>query len=254
LGPKNDGRGLQEPTLPTAGGDVAGLSIIAIDGPAASGKSTLGRLLAQELGYLYFDTGAMYRAVTLAALNAGIDPHDEARVADLASSVSIDIQPPTCRDGRMCDVLLEGQDVTWEIRSAEVEAHVSQVSAYPEVRRAMGERQREIGLRGEVVMVGRDIGTVILPEADVKIYLVASVEERSRRRHQEALARGIESEYGEVLAAMKARDEFDSSREHAPLRPAQDAIVLDSTNLSVDQMLRRALQIVAATHGESESR
>lgn len=231
-----------------------GVSIIAIDGPAASGKSTLGRLLAQELGYLYFDTGAMYRAVTLASLKAGIDPYDEARVAELARSVSIDIQPPTCRDGRMCDVLLEGQDVTWEIRSAEVEAQVSRVSAYPDVRRAMGERQREIGLRGEVVMVGRDIGTVILPEADVKIYLVASVGERSRRRHREALAMGVESDYGEVLAAMKARDEFDSSREHAPLRPARDAIMLDSTGLTVDQMLRRALQIVAAAQGEGESR
>jgi cytidylate kinase len=224
---------------------MSSVSIVAIDGPAASGKSTLGRLLAQELGYLYFDTGAMYRAVTLAALNAGLDPHDEARVTELAHSVSIDVRPPSVQDDRMCDVLLEGEDVTWEIRSIEVEAQVSLVSAYPGVRAAMGRRQREIGLRGHVVMVGRDIGTVILPEADVKIYLVATVEERSRRRHEEERSRGIQSDYGDVLAAMRARDQLDSSREYAPLRPAPDAVMLDSTCLTVDQMLGRALEIVA---------
>lgn len=224
---------------------MSSVSSIAIDGPAASGKSTLGRLLAQELGYLYFDTGAMYRALTLAALDAEIDPYDEARLTELARSASIDIRPPSETDGRMCDVLLDGEDVTWEIRSPEVEAHVSRVSAYPGVRVAMGRRQREIGLRGKVVMVGRDIGTVILPEADVKIYLVATVEERSRRRLAEEQSRGVESDYPQVLSAMKARDEFDSSREHAPLRPAPDAVELDSTCLSVDATLRRALEIVA---------
>lgn len=218
--------------------------IIAIDGPAASGKSTLGRLLARALGFLYFDTGAMYRALTLAALQRGADVEDEDRVVQFARTVDIDIRPPSMEDGRMYNVLLEGKDVTWEIRSERVDAAVSQVSAYPGVRAALGRRQREIGLRGEVVMVGRDIGTVILPEADLKIYLIASVEERSRRRHAEKLDRGIESEYAQVLSAMKARDEFDSSRQFAPLKPADDAVVLDSTHMSIDQMLNEALEII----------
>jgi cytidylate kinase len=227
------------------------VSIIAVDGPAASGKSTLGRLLARSLDFLYLDTGAMYRALTLAALKRDIDVEDEARIEELARSVEIDIHPPSIEDGRMYDVLLDGEDVTWGIRAGRVDAAVSQVSAYPGVRAAMGRRQREIGLRGEVVMVGRDIGTVILPEADLKIYLIASVEERSRRRHAEKLARGIESEYEQILASMKARDDYDASREFAPLKPAEDAAVLDSTHLSIDQMLAEALELIGQVEREA---
>ncbi len=157
-------------------------SIIAIDGPAGSGKSTVGQQLAQRLDYLYFDTGVMYRAMTLACLRGGTPVDDQGAVEALAQRVAIDVRAPTVEDGRQYDVLLEGEDVTWDLRAPEVEGSVSLVSAYPGVRRAMSARQREIGLRGKVVMVGRDIGTVVLPEADLKVYLDASVKERARRR------------------------------------------------------------------------
>jgi cytidylate kinase len=217
---------------------------IAIDGPAASGKSTLAQSLATEIGYLYFDTGVMYRATTLAALRAEISPSNEARVSGLAEEIRIDVQTPSVDDGRQYDVLLDGEDVTWQIRSAEVDSHVSQVSTYPGVRRAMTEQQREIGRRGRVVMVGRDIGTVVLPEADIKIYLDASVEARARRRYDELVARGEQVDLDDVLRATAARDEIDSTREYAPLKPAQDAVILDSTELDLEQVIERALEIV----------
>lgn len=218
-------------------------STIAIDGPAASGKSTLAERLAERLGYLYLDTGAMYRAVTLAALRTGIPVEDEQAVTALARTIALDIRPPTVADGRQYDVLLDGEDVTWAIRTEEVDAHVSQVSMYPGVREAMGRRQREIGGRGRVVMAGRDIGTVILPQADLKIYLDASVDERARRRQQELAARGEERPYAEVLEAMRERDRLDSTRALAPLRPALDAAVLDTTGLTIDQVVARALEL-----------
>ena len=149
--------------------------MIAVDGPAASGKSTLAQNLASALGYLYFDTGVMYRAVTLAALKSNIPVEDETAISAIAKELDLDVQHPSIEDGRQYDVLMNGKDVTWEIRSSEVDENVSQVSMYPGVREAMTWRQREIGLRGEVVMAGRDIGTVVLPEADLKIYLDASI-------------------------------------------------------------------------------
>ena len=212
-------------------------SIIAIDGPAASGKSTVGKKLADELGYLFFDTGVMYRAVTWVALQRGVSIPDEAAVTALAEETEIDIRPPSQDDGRNCDILAEGQDITWDIRLPEVEAHVSQVSAYPGVRKALSAQQRRIGRRGQVVMVGRDIGTVVLPEADLKIYLDASAEERARRRYQELIDRGEQADYDEILFAMRRRDQIDSTRAIAPLRPAQDAIILDTDRLNVDQVL-----------------
>ncbi|HEX9674402.1 MAG TPA: (d)CMP kinase [Anaerolineales bacterium] len=219
---------------------------IAIDGTAAAGKSTLGRALAEHLDYLYFDTGVMYRAVTLAALRQGIPVEDEQRVTRLAEQLAIDVRPPTQPDGRPCDVLLDGQDVTWAIRSAEVDGQVSQVSVYRGVRRAMSSRQREIGLRGEVVMVGRDIGTVVLPEADLKIYLDATVDARAQRRHQEGLARGDQPVYEQVLDSVRQRDRIDSTRAVAPLKPAEDAIILDTTRLSAQQVLESALALIEA--------
>ncbi len=221
-------------------------SRIAIDGPAASGKSTLAQRLAQRLGYLLVDTGAMYRAVTLAALRRGIPLEDEAAVSELAQRVKIDLRPPTVGDGRSYDVLLDGEDVTWAIRTPEVDASVSQVSAYQGVRKAMTVRQREIGKRGRVVMVGRDIGTVVLPDAELKIYLDASVEERARRRYEERRARGEEVSYEAVLEAMLERDRFDSTRQHAPLLAAEDAVVLDSTGMGVDEVVERAMALVHA--------
>lgn len=218
--------------------------IIAIDGPAASGKSTLAQALAARLGYLYFDTGVMYRAVTLAAIRAGMLATDEVAIGSLAEGLTIDVQPPSIDDGRQYDVLMDGEDVTWEIRTPQVDAKVSLVSSYRGVRQAMTEKQRRIGKRGRMVMVGRDIGTVVLPEADVKLYLEASVEARAQRRFQERLARGEQVEYDQVLESMRARDRFDSTREHAPLRPADDALVLDSTELDAGQVLQRALEII----------
>jgi cytidylate kinase len=219
---------------------------IAIDGPAAAGKSTLGQALAERLGYLYFDTGVMYRAVALAALRREVPVGDETAVTELAEQLAIDVRPPSRSDGRQCDVMLDGEDVTWAIRSAEVDGHVSQVSVYPGVRQAMTRRQREIGLRGRVVMVGRDIGTVVLPEADLKIYLDATTEARARRRYQEELGRGGEPDYQDVLDSVLQRDRIDSTRALAPLKPAEDAVILDTTRLDAGQVLERALALVAA--------
>lgn len=213
--------------------------IIAIDGPAASGKSTLGEKLADSLGYLYFDTGIMYRAVTWAALQAFDSVEDENAVTRLAESVNIDVQPPSKPDGRKSDVLLDGKDITWQIRRPEVDSNVSQVSAYPGVRSAMTAQQRRIGQRGQVVMVGRDIGTVVLPEADLKIYLDASVEERARRRYAELRARGEDVDYEEILTSMKRRDQKDSTRKVAPLRPAHDARILTTDDLNLEEVLQR---------------
>ncbi|MCL5999364.1 MAG: (d)CMP kinase [Chloroflexi bacterium] len=218
---------------------------ITIDGPAASGKSTLGAALAKQLGYLYFDTGVMYRAVTLAVFQHKIDIHDEAAVTALAQSIRIEVTPPHTLDGRQYTVWLDGQDVTWNLRGPEIDANVSIPSAYATVRHAMVAQQRRIAERGNVVMVGRDIGTVVLPDADIKIYLDASVEERAQRRHSELLAREQPSDYAEVLAKMQQRDLLDSSRAASPLRPAPDAIIIDSTNKPVGIVLAELEHIIA---------
>ena len=210
---------------------------IAIDGPAASGKSTLAKRLADEIGYLYFDTGVMYRAVTWVALTKGADLMDEATITRIAEQVQIDVSPATQDDGRDSDILADGLDITWEIRRPEVDDNVSVVSAYPGVRAALTSQQRRIGQRGQVVMVGRDIGTVVLPNADLKVYLDASVEERARRRTAEALARGEDTEYDDVLATMQKRDKIDSTRDVAPLRIPADAIVIVSDQMTIEQVL-----------------
>ncbi len=214
-------------------------SIIAIDGPAASGKSTLGRRLADCLGYLFFDTGVMYRAVTWVTLQRGVEVQDENAVTHLAETIQIDVRPPSKEDGRACDVVVDGIDITWETRSPEVEENVSPVSAYRGVRQALATQQRRIGLRGRVVMVGRDIGTVVLPEADLKIYLDASAKERARRRYTEIIKRGGEAEYKQILAGVRKRDKIDSSRAFSPLRAAGDAIILDSDQMSADEVFSK---------------
>jgi cytidylate kinase len=211
-------------------------NIIAIDGPAASGKSTLGRRLADSLGYLFFDTGVMYRAVTWGALQRGLEITDEGAVTHLAETAQIDVRPPSQEDGRACDVLLDGLDITWETRRPDVEANVSPVSAYRDVRKALASQQRRIGLRGRVVMVGRDIGTIVLPEADLKIYLDASAEERAQRRFKEILQRGGQADYEKVLAGVRNRDQIDSTRAFSPLRAAEDAVILDSDKMNADQV------------------
>ena len=218
-------------------------SIIAIDGPAASGKSTLGLKIAQELGYLFFDTGVMYRAVTWIALDHDIDVKDETKVTALAEQTPIDVAPASRSDGRACDVLVAGKDITWETRLPAVDANVSVVSAYVGVRAALSKQQRRIGQRGKVVMVGRDIGTVVLPEADLKIYLDASAEERAKRRFDEMVTCGAQVNYEDILARMIERDRIDSTRDVAPLKAAEDAVVIDSNNLSVEDVFEKVLAL-----------
>jgi cytidylate kinase len=225
-------------------------STIAIDGPAASGKSTIGGLLAEQLGYLYLDTGVMYRAVTWVAIARGIAFDDEASVTALAEQLQIDVIRPTAEDGRQYTVVADGQDVTWEIRRPEVDQGVSPVSAYAGVRAALTAQQRRIGQRGQIVMVGRDIGTVVLPEADLKIYLDATLDERAGRRYREIIARGEPAEFAGVLASVQRRDEIDSGRSLAPLRPAEDAVVIETTALSVEQVLEQVLAMVDGWQGE----
>lgn len=225
--------------------------IVAIDGPAASGKSTIGSLLAKRWGYLYFDTGLMYRAVTWLTLDRGISPLEEDRVSELAEEISIDVRPPSRDDGRDYDVLVEGKDITWEIRTPEVDAHVSVVAAYPGVRRALTVQQRRIGKRGEVIMVGRDIGTVVLPEADLKIYLDASVRERATRRYDQRRQRGEQVEYEDILRVMKKRDQIDSNRDVAPLRAASDAVVINTNQLTISEVVDR-IAVIAKQSGKEE--
>jgi CMP/dCMP kinase len=217
---------------------------IAIDGPAASGKSTVGKQVADALGFLFFDTGVMYRAVTWAALERNVPIADESAVTHLAEAVDIDVQAPSKPDSRSYDVWLDGKDATWEIRRPEVDANVSQVSAYSGVRRALSAQQRRIGQRGPVVMVGRDIGTVVLPESDLKIYLDASVEERARRRYEELRQRGEPADLEALTKALRQRDRFDSTRQISPLRAAPEAVVIHTDNMSFDQVVERILQII----------
>lgn len=217
---------------------------IAIDGPAASGKSTLGALLADALDYLCFDTGVMYRAVTLAAMENGIPITDEEAIGRLANKVTIDIKPASIADGRAYDVLLDGRDVTWAIRTNAVNAGVSPVSAYAVVRAAMTAQQRRIAEQKGVVMVGRDIGTVVVPDADLKIFLDASVEVRAHRRFHEMIERGETPNYQAVLSSLRNRDRIDSSRVIAPLKPASDAIIIDASNLTIREVFERAKELV----------
>jgi cytidylate kinase len=230
-------------------GETARPSTIAIDGPAASGKSTIGGLLAKRLGYVYLDTGVMYRAVTWAAQTRGIAIDDEAAVTQLAQQLRIEILLPTAEDGRQYTVLADGQDVTWAIRHAEVDQCVSPVSTFAGVRAALTQQQRRIGHLGRIVMVGRDIGTVVMPEADLKIYLDATLEERVARRYREMLTRNRQATYQEAWDSVKHRDEVDSNRVHAPLKVAKNAVVIDTTSLSVEDVLEVVWELVSERSG-----
>jgi len=227
---------------------------IAIDGPAASGKSTVAAALAARLGYLYLDTGVMYRAVTWAALERGVPINDEAAISRLAESLLIEVKAASAQDGRQYDVLADGVDITWQIREAEVNRQVSPVSAYRGVRLALTEQQRRIADGGGVIVVGRDIGTVVLPKAEVKIYLDATVEERARRRHLENVSRGLASEYEEVLADLQRRDYIDSTRQEAPLSVAEGATVIDSTHMTVDEVVARIVELIGESGGRGRAR
>ena len=218
---------------------------VAIDGPAGAGKSTIGALVAERLGYLFLDTGAMYRAVALAAQRSGIDPDDVEQLTLLAKRVRITIGPPTTQDGRAYTVLLDGSDVTWEIRSAAIDRSVSQVARVPGVRDAMVEQQRACAGRGRVVMVGRDIGTVVLPDAERKIFLTASAGERARRREEELASRGERRPRQELLHEILRRDQLDTERVVSPLKAAEDAVVVQTDGLSVKDALERVLGAIS---------
>jgi cytidylate kinase len=220
-------------------GDHQRRVVVAIDGPAGAGKSTIARRLADRLGFTYIDTGAMYRAVALWALRQGVDPGDMHRVEQLAIASNIDLAP-----GR---ISLNGEDITDAIRTAEVSSGASKVAVIPGVRRAMVAKQRAIGERASVVMEGRDIGTVVFPDADVKVFLDANPAERVRRRLKDMQAQGEEMISESSLAAqMKERDQRDSTRADAPLSQAPDAVYLDSTTLSIDEVEEAILKIVRA--------
>jgi cytidylate kinase len=212
---------------------------IAIDGPAAAGKSTVGDRVARRLSAVFFDTGVLYRAVTRAALAAGVPTDDGEALTKLAEGLDIRIERPSVADGRQSDILLDGQDVTRQLRTPEIDRAVSPVSAHPAVRAALLPVQRRIGRAGRVVMVGRDISTVVLPEAELKIYLDASPEVRARRRcEQEALA-GVQLDERAVLADILRRDQLDSQRAAAPLRAADDAVIIDTDPLTIDEVVER---------------
>jgi len=219
-------------------------NIIAIDGPAASGKTTIGVILAKDLGYICLDTGIMYRAVTQAALDSEIPIEDESAVTALAETIRIDVLPPSVQDTRAFDVVVDGKDVTWQIRSPEVNKYVSPVSAYKGVRAAMTLQQRRIGQNGKIVMLGRDIGSVVLPDADLKIYLDASVEERARRRYKELCERGMPVSFEEILESLKIRDLIDSTRAFAPLTIPENAHVIDTDDLSIDEVVQKIKEIM----------
>ena len=211
---------------------------VAIDGPAGAGKSTVARRVASALGYTYVDTGAMYRAVAWAALDAGIAPSDTEAVCAMAKSVEIRLEP-----GR---VFVGGAEITDRIRTPEISNLTSPISALPCVRTRLAALQREMGRRGGVVMEGRDIGTVVLPDAEVKVFLTASLAERVRRRREELGASGIALSPEQLQADIAARDERDASRDVAPMVPAADAILLQSDGLDVEQVVSRILEFCKA--------
>ena len=208
--------------------------MIAIDGPAAAGKSTVAKRLAALLGYTYIDTGAMYRAVALACMEQGISFAEEARCGEVAVNSDIVLQPTD----NGCQVFLNGDDVTAEIRTPAVAQGASKVSAISSVREALVAKQRQMAESCNVVMEGRDIGTVVFPAADCKIFLTASLEKRAERRYEELLEKGKNISLAEVTAEMTERDGRDSGRSYSPLRQAEDAVYLDSTNLTMDEVIR----------------
>ena len=214
---------------------------VAIDGPSGAGKSTLARKAAAMLGYLYVDTGAIYRTVALSAVRAGIDPKDAERLVPTLDG--LDIRLEYAADG-LQHMYLNGEDVSEAIRVHEISQHASTVSAIPEVRAFLLELQRELARKNNVIMDGRDIGTVVLPDAQVKIFLTASPESRARRRHLELQQRGQDTGFDTVLRDIIKRDEQDTNRPIAPLRQAEDAVLLDTTHLNLEQSLQAILDTI----------
>lgn len=216
--------------------------IVTIDGPAGVGKTTVSRAVADALGYSVLDSGSLYRAFTVAALDAGIDPSDGERLGELASAVELELRV----GGR---VLLDGQDVTNRLRSGEVSEAVSRVSSHPQVREALFDLQRSVGRRRRLIAEGRDMGTVIFPEAEVKFFLEASIEERARRRHRELQVTVPPPTYAYVLREVQSRDELDASRDASPLRPADDAIRVATDRLTTDEVIETLVEQIRTIGG-----
>ena len=213
--------------------------IIAIDGPAGAGKSTIARLIAQELGFLYIDTGAMYRALTLKALEERIDPHDSNKVIGLAARTEIDL---INSEAGSLKVVLDGKDVSRQVREPRITRYVSDIAKIKEVRTVMLKLQRRLGRKGDSVLDGRDIGTVVFPGADKKFYLDADFNERAKRRHKELNEMGQEISLPEVEGDLSNRDTIDSTRKCAPLKKADDAIYVDTTNMTIEEVVNKVLQ------------
>ncbi|WP_050615446.1 (d)CMP kinase [Bacillus testis] len=213
---------------------------IAIDGPAAAGKSTVAKIVAEHFSYVYVDTGAMYRALTLKALKQSVDVEDEEALYHCLLNSEIVLEPGI--QGQM--VFLDGKDVSKEIRMAEVTSNVSAVSKHASVRREMVLKQQAMAEKGGIVMDGRDIGTHVLPNAELKVFLIASVDERAKRRHAENQAKGFPSDLETLKSEIAARDKYDSEREVSPLRKADDAIEIDTTSLSIDETAKRIISLI----------
>jgi len=214
--------------------------IIAIDGPAASGKSTTAQLLAKKLGYLYIDTGAMYRACALKAKKLGIDINDEESIRNLLAFIDIKIE----NDNSKNRILLDGEDVSEDIRADDISSLASAISAIPAVRYKMVELQRKMGEKGSVILDGRDIGTFVFPDAEVKFFLTASPEIRAKRRWLELQQKGIDKDFSEVLADLVKRDNNDSQRALAPLKKAEDAIEIDTSNMTIEEQTETLYKII----------
>lgn len=213
---------------------------IAIDGPAAAGKSTVAKIVAEKLSYIYIDTGAMYRALTYKALQTGVDIEDENILFDLLMKTNIELKPSA--QGQL--VFVDGQNVTMDIRTNEVTSNVSVVSMHKLVREEMVKRQQQFALNGGVVMDGRDIGTHVLPNAEVKIFLLASVDERANRRHAENIQKGFATDLDQLKQEIALRDKMDSEREVSPLKKAEDAIELDTTSLTIEEVVGKIMSLV----------
>jgi cytidylate kinase len=216
--------------------------VIAIDGPAGAGKSSVAKRVAQALGYRYLDTGALYRALAWKAMQRGLRPQDTRYIIEMTRETRVELQQSNGEQR----VLVDGEDVTEAIRVPEVGNLASPISAIPEVREILLDWQREFGRQGGIVAEGRDTGTVVFPKADVKIFLTASLDERARRRHKELLERGINISFEQVKLDMEARDQRDSTRHVAPLRPAPDAVLINTDHMSLDEVVEEVLRICRA--------
>lgn len=219
-------------------------STIAIDGPAAVGKSTIGYELARRLGYLLVDTGAMFRVVAWTALSRDVDLRNHEAVAEIAESISIRLAPPSKEGQYRNTVYADGKDVTEEIYQPLIDANVALVGANPLARKALTRQMCDIAAQGQVIMIGRDIGTEVLPDADLKIWLEASVEERAQRRFQELMRQGQKVRYEDVLRDMNWRDNLDIVREVAPMLPAADAVIIHTDKLSIEAVLDKVMKLI----------